>query len=65
MLGTEGENTDLGGHLFGFAAGLLFGVPTGYRLARCGRPGSWANALLALACMAVVGSAWWAALRYS
>jgi membrane associated rhomboid family serine protease len=65
LLGTDGENTDLGGHLFGFAAGILFGLPTVYILARCGRPGSWANVLLALACVAVVGSAWWAALGHS
>ncbi len=29
MLGTGGENTDLGAHLFGFLAGLVMGVPLG------------------------------------
>lgn len=65
LLGSEGENTDLGAHLFGFAAGLALGLPTGRLLARYGRPGARLNALLAGAALALVGAAWWAALRFS
>ncbi len=62
LLGSEGENTDLGAHLFGFAAGITFGLPGGLLLRRYGRPGPWLNALLVLACLTLVGGAWWAAL---
>jgi membrane associated rhomboid family serine protease len=65
LLGTGGESTDLGAHLFGFATGIILGVPTGCYLSRHGRPGPWFNALLALACLALVGGAWWAALHVS
>jgi len=63
LLGSEGENTDLGAHLFGFAAGIALGLPTGWILGRCGRPAPRLNALLALASLGLVGAAWWAALR--
>lgn len=64
LLGTEGKNTDLAAHLFGFAAGLALGLGTEYLLDRFGRPGRLLNALLALASGAVVVGAWWAALRF-
>lgn len=63
LLGSEGENTDLGAHLFGFAVGIGLGLGTGYGLGKYGRPGPWLNALLALICLGLVGGAWWAALR--
>lgn len=65
LLGSEGENTDLGAHLFGFAVGIALGLLTGYRLGRNGRPGPWLNVLLALASLGIVGGAWWAALHFS
>jgi membrane associated rhomboid family serine protease len=65
LLGSGGENTDLGAHLFGFAVGIILGLPTGYLLRRHGRPGPWLNVLLALACLTLVGGAWWLALHRS
>lgn len=65
LLGSGGENTDLGAHLFGFAVGIALGLPTGLLLGRLGAPPPWVNALLALASLGVVGGAWWAALRIS
>ena len=62
LLGTEGRNTDLGAHLFGFVFGLILGLATEYLLGKYGRPGRGLNALLALAGIVVVVSAWWAAL---
>ncbi len=64
LLGTEGKDTDLGAHLFGFLFGIGFGLATGYATARYGRPGRWLNALLALAAAAVVVAAWWLAFVY-
>lgn len=62
LLGTEGENTDLGAHLFGFLFGALFGLVTEHYLGKYGRPGWMLNSLLALAGISVVVSAWWVAL---
>jgi len=62
LLGSEGERTDLGAHLFGFIFGLLLGLATGYVLRRVGRPSQGLNALLALASAGLVSAAWWAAL---
>lgn len=62
ILGTEGKNTDLGAHLFGFGAGTLLGLATEYLVGKYGRPGRLLNTLLALASAAVVAAAWWAAL---
>jgi rhomboid protease GluP len=64
LLGTEGKQTDLGAHLFGFAFGILLGLSAEYLVERLGRPGSWLNALLALGCILLVGVAWSAALYY-
>jgi membrane associated rhomboid family serine protease len=61
LLGTGGENTDLGAHLFGFASGFGLGWSTGHLLKRYGRPGRRLNALLALVGAAAVISAWAAA----
>jgi membrane associated rhomboid family serine protease len=64
LLGTEGKNTDLGAHLFGFLFGICLGLITGYLLGRYGRPGRLLNALLALFSAVVVVAAWWAALEF-
>jgi len=64
LLGTEGKNTDLGAHLFGFLFGVGLGLMTEYLLGRYGRPGRLLNALLALLSAVVVVAAWWAALEF-
>jgi rhomboid protease GluP len=64
LLGTEGKNTDLGAHLFGFVFGIGLGFGAEYLVERYGRPGRRLNALLALASATVVGAAWWAALVF-
>ena len=65
LLGTEGKNTDLGAHLFGFVYGGFLGLITEYLILRRGCPGPVLNALLALISVAVVVGAWWAALLHS
>lgn len=65
LLGSEGENTDLGAHLFGFASGIGLGLATGSLGNGKARPGVRINALLALACLSLVIGAWWAALHFS
>jgi membrane associated rhomboid family serine protease len=62
ILGTEGKNTDLGAHLFGFCAGLLSGAVAELLVAKHGRPGRLLNFLLALLSGGVVAGAWWAAI---
>lgn len=62
VLGTEGKNTDLGAHLFGFGAGVLLGVMAELSIGKHGRPGGIMNFLLALASAALVVAAWWAAI---
>jgi membrane associated rhomboid family serine protease len=62
LLGSEGERTDLGAHLFGFVFGILLGLAAGLLLERFGRPGRGLNVLLALVSTGVVLGAWWAAL---
>ena len=64
LLGTEGKNTDLGAHLFGFLFGICLGLITGNLLGRYGRPGRLLNALLAMLSAVVVVAAWWAALEF-
>jgi len=62
LLGSEGKQTDLGAHLFGFFFGLLLGLVTDFFLGGHARPGRLLNALLALASATVVTVAWWLAL---
>jgi len=62
LLGTEGKQTDLGAHLFGFLFGMILGLPAEYLVGRFGRPGRILNALLALLSAAVLVAAWRAAL---
>ena len=62
LLGTEGERTDLGAHLFGFVFGFGFGLMAELLLGYFGRPRRLANALLALTSASVLLAAWWFAL---
>jgi membrane associated rhomboid family serine protease len=62
-LGTEGVNTDLGAHFFGFLFGLLTGIAAAYLIETKGRPTKTANAFLALLSATVMLIAWWQALR--
>ncbi|MSM39843.1 MAG: rhomboid family intramembrane serine protease [Geobacter sp.] len=62
LLGTQGERTDLGAHLFGLLSGTGLGLVTELLLGRFGRPGRGLDALLAAASAAIVVMAWWAAL---
>jgi len=64
LLGTEGKQTDLGAHLFGFLFGIVLGLSAEYLVERQGRPGRRLNALLASGCVLLVGGAWSAALFY-
>lgn len=62
LLGTEGKNTDLGAHLFGFVSGIGLGLAAEHLFERYGRPGRRLNTLLALLSIVLVLAAWWAAL---
>jgi rhomboid protease GluP len=62
FLGTEGERTDVGAHLFGFFAGSMLGLMTGFLLGRLAPPGRQLNMFLALAAGGIVAWAWHAAL---
>lgn len=64
LLGTEGERTDLGAHLFGFMFGIVFGLVAELLVGWFGRPRRLVNALLALASASVVLTAWWLALGH-
>lgn len=65
LLGTEGENTDLGAHLFGFVFGVGLGLVAEYLVGRYGRPGRGLNVLLSLSSAALMVSAWLAALAFT
>lgn len=65
LLGTEGKQTDLGAHLFGFLSGVVFGLPTERLLAANGPPGPLLNALLALFSGLAVITAWLMAITVS
>lgn len=62
LLGTEGKNTDLGAHLFGFLFGAGLGVAAEFLVVRNGRPGPILNGLLALFSGLIVIAAWSAAI---
>ena len=64
ILGTEGKQTDLGAHLFGFCSGVLLGVATEQLAGKFGRPGSGVNFVLATTSAIVVIGAWWAAIAH-
>lgn len=58
LLGTEGKNTDLGAHFFGFVAGIVLGLLTELVISRRGHPGAILNALLAIIAGLTVAVAW-------
>jgi rhomboid protease GluP len=64
ILGTEGKNTDLGAHLFGFSIGGFLGMAVETLLGKYGRPGAVLNVLLAVLSIVLVGASWWAALEW-
>jgi membrane associated rhomboid family serine protease len=64
ILGTEGKQTDLGAHLFGFITGISLGTVTEFLVARFGRPNAAINALLALGSAVLVAASWWAAITF-
>ena len=64
LLGSEGKNTDLGAHLFGFVCGVFFGMATEHLVGKYGRPGALLNAMLALASGGIVVAAWWCAIEF-
>jgi rhomboid protease GluP len=65
LLGTEGKQTDLGAHLFGFLFGFGFGLAAECLIGYFGRPGKLINALLALSSASMVVAAWWYAIRFA
>jgi len=64
ILGTEGKNTDLGAHLFGFCFGLFFGMTAEIMIGKYVQPGGVMNFLLAVLSMALVVLAWWGAIVF-
>jgi rhomboid protease GluP len=62
FLGSEGERTDLGAHLFGMLVGVLVGLLTGFLLGNFGQPGRKLDLLLALTAAGMVVGAWYLAL---
>lgn len=62
LLGSEGKDTDLGAHFFGFSAGTILGFCTEYLIARRGHPGAILNVLLAIIAGLTVAVAWLTAI---
>lgn len=62
LLGSSGENTDIGAHLFGLCCGILLGLPAARWLLRRNDPPQSLNRLLALISLLLVVGAWWRAL---
>jgi len=62
MLGTEGEKTDVGAHLWGLGVGVVCGLlwhwPVTWRLFQSG----WSQAVLGCASFLIVLASWWLAL---
>ena len=65
VMGTEGKNTDLGAHFFGFVYGFFLGLVTEYLVGRHGRPGWKMNALFVTMALSAVIWGWYMALRFS
>jgi membrane associated rhomboid family serine protease len=62
LLGTSGERTDLGAHLFGFVSGLALGSGAGFRLRGWGRPGRMLAFFCGLIAVLMMAGAWFLAL---
>ncbi|WP_183362332.1 rhomboid family intramembrane serine protease [Geomonas limicola] len=65
LLGSEGKQTDLGAHFFGFLSGLVLGWLTELLVGIYGRPGRLTNAVLCLASSAAILFSWWSALTFA
>jgi len=65
FMGTGGERTDLGAHVFGFLAGLALGASAGFWVNARGIPSETANRILGLMALALPVLAWMAAFSYS
>ena len=63
MLGSGGARTDLGAHFFGFAWGVILGVPAALARRRVGEPPGWVQFLLVTALLSLVVCAWGMAIR--
>ncbi|GAB4297406.1 MAG: rhomboid family intramembrane serine protease [Desulfuromonadia bacterium] len=59
VMGTEGERTDLGAHLFGFLSGVLLGLAAESVVSRRGTPPRWVSILSAVAAWLTVIIGWW------
>lgn len=64
ILGTEGKNSDLGAHLFGFGSGIFFGICAEYLVGKYGRPGGVLNFLLAAMSTSFVLVTWLIAIEF-
>jgi membrane associated rhomboid family serine protease len=62
ILGTEGKQTDLGAHLFGFVCGITLGLVTERFIEKYGQPKPLLNILLAMLSGIIVVAAWLAAV---
>ena len=62
MLGTAGERTDVGAHIFGMVSGLGVGAVTAYWIKQRGYPRWWHQALYGFAAIAIPVIAWWVGL---
>jgi len=62
-LGSSGERTDLGAHLFGLACGLAFGQLLGHEPLRGLRHSLVFQGLCFLLFISLLTSSWWLALR--
>ena len=61
MLGSGGENTDLGAHLFGFGVGLALGLPSGLAWGTRRPPGTGVQAAAFVLSLAALAGSWvWA-----
>ncbi len=58
MLGSGGERTDLGAHFFGFASGVVFGLPAGWMARRFGNLPRWIHGVLIAITLGIVIVAW-------
>lgn len=63
VMGTEGERTDLGAHLFGFLAGLSAGFVLERTVSRRGVPSPRISRLCALLAWGILTGAWWWGIR--
>lgn len=63
FLGSAGERTDIGAHLFGFGCGFALWLCTEVLLRRYKRPDSRLNRVLAIFSIALMAGAWWLALH--